>query len=201
MGARMNTSWLALIAVGAIAASVPAQSQQTQPTPAELAQRSARLAAFRAFAEPYLGEWACAIEEYDEKGKVVWSDTQRRVFSFTMSRHFLEERAILKRPDGTEYEGGLHLTTWDPASDRIVQHGFWIPQQPDPLFRIEGRASGRDFTGEMNLRQESGGYVRRGLEMRWHGPDRWVLEAIGVRPDGSRFVKERLSYTRTGKPA
>ena len=194
------------MAVSAILAAMLALAQppppvQQPPANAQQALARARVAAFRAFAEPYVGEWSCAIEEYDESGKVVWSDTQRRVFAFSMSRHFLEERAFLKRPDGTEYEGGLHLTTWDPASDRIVQHGFWLPRQPDPLFRIEGLAEGSDFSGTMTLREENGSVVRRGLKMRWHAPDRWILDAVGTRADGGSFVKERLIYTRVRTPA
>jgi hypothetical protein len=171
---------------------------QASPT-GEQAQRSARLAAFRTFAVPYLGEWDCLVEDYDAAGKTVWSDRQRRIFAFTMSRHFLEERAILKRPDGTEYEGGLHLMTWDPRSDRVVQHGFWLPRQPDPLFRVEGRVKGQDFAGDLHIKEESGATSIKGFTMRWAGADRWLLETQEKRPDGQTFVSSRVTYTRVAK--
>ena len=190
----MGRFWLAL-ATGMLASA--ALSQQPALTSAEQAERAARLATFRAFAEPYVGEWAASIEDFDAEGKLVWSDKQRRIFEFSMSRHFLEERAILKRPDGTDYEGGLHLTTWDPQSDRIVQHGFWLPRQPEPLFRVEGRAKGRHFDGELSIREQDGTLSRKAFTMRWTGPDRWVLETVEKRVDGSTFISSRINYVKT----
>ena len=165
--------------------------------PATEAEQRARREAFRAFAERFLGEWQCEIREYNGKdAEPVWSDRQRRVFEMTMSRHFLQERSILKTPDGRDYEPGLHLTTFDPHSDRVVQHGFWLPLQPDPLFRIEGRIEGKGYAGEMRIREESGTYDVRPFAIRWLDEGSWVIEVTDTLPDGKVFLRERLTYTR-----
>lgn len=192
----MSKAWAGLFVIGAIWVSAPLQSQPSQPTSAEQARRSARLATFRAFAEPYVGEWNAFVEDFDADGRLVWSDRQRRIFAFSMSRHFLEERAILKRPDGSDYEGGLNLITWDPRSDRVVQHGFWLPQQPEPLYRIEGRVQGRDFLGKYQKREETGSISPKGYSMRWIDSNRWLLETTEKRADGSTFISSRITYSK-----
>ena len=178
-----------LICVAAIAA------------PATEAEQRARRDAFRGFAERFVGEWECVVEEWNGRDAApVWSDRQRRVFEMTMSRHFLQERALLKTADGREHEPGLHLTTFDPQSDHVVQHGFWLPLQPDPLFRIEGRIEGKGYTGKMRIREEGGAHDVRPYAIRWRDDGTWVVEVTDSLPDGKVFLRERLTYTRT-KPA
>ena len=178
---------LLLAATSAFAAATEAEQKQ-------------RREAFRTFAAPFVGTWECEIAEWSATSeKPVWSDKQRRVFALTMSRQFLEERAILKTPDGREYEAGLHLTTFDPNSDAIVQHGFWLPLQPDPLFRIEGRVEKKDFKGSMRIKERDGSHDTRPLAIKWIGPDEWHLEVTDEKQDGSTFVRERLVYRRAAK--
>ena len=164
------------------------------------ADHARRRDAFRDFATPFVGTWDCEIEEWSAtSSKPVWSDRQRRVFTLTMSRHFLEERAILKTPEGREYEAGVHLTTYDPKSDVIVQHGFWLPLQPDPLFRIEGRIEKQDFKGSMRIRERDGSQATRPFAVKWVGPDEWHIEVTDRKADGSSFLRERLVYRRSPK--
>lgn len=170
------------------------------PATASEAETAKRRDAFREFATPFVGTWDCEIEEWSAtSSKPVWSDRQRRVFSLTMSRHFLEERAVLKTPQGREYEAGLHLTTYDPKSEAVVQHGFWLPLQPDPLFRIEGRIEGKGFSGSMRIRERDGSTAVRPLVIKWIGPDEWHIEVTDRKPDGSTFLRERLVYRKAAQ--
>lgn len=165
--------------------------------PATEAEEASRRSAFRAFAGQFVGEWICEIQEYNgTASEPVWSDRQRRIFTLTMNRNFLEERAILKRSDGADYEAGLHLTTYDPQADRIVQHGYWIPRQPEPLFRLDGRIAGGGFIGRMRIRNEDGSESVRPLIMKWLDRDSWAIEVTGNRTDGSTYLRERLLYKR-----
>ena len=186
---------LICLVLWAITAGSPVWAQ-TGPSPVDPATK--RKQAFREFAERFVGEWACEIKEFDGKAaQPVWSDTQKRVFAFTMTRHVLEERAFLKTPKGDLYEGGLHLMTFDPKADRITQHGFWLPTQADRLFFIEGYMNGRDFDGQMTIRLDTGGEDKRPFRIRWRGDDRWTIEVDGRRPDGTSYLREVLVYTRT----
>ena len=165
--------------------------------PATEAEQRARRETFRTFAELFVGEWQCEIKEYNGKdAEPVWSDSQRRMFEMTMSHHFMQERAILKTTDGRDYEPGLHLTTFDPHFDLVVQHGFWLPLQPDPLFRIEGRIDGKEYSGKMRIREESGAFDVRPFAIRWLDGDTWAIEVTDTLPDGTVFLRERLTYTR-----
>lgn len=172
----------------ALAAVAPAAGQNDP-------QATTRRDAFRAFAQPLVGDWSCRIEEWGPDGKLVWSDVQKRVFSLTMARHYLEERALLKTPDGREYEGGVHLLTYDPNSERLVQHGFWLPQ-PDRLFVVDGRISGGSFEGLMTIRNDKGGEDIRPYRLSPAANGGWTIEVRDKRADGSAYVRERLVYSR-----
>jgi hypothetical protein len=185
---------LLLFAVLALTGQCPGAVAATE------AEQARRREAFREFATPFVGTWECEIHEWSAtSSEPVWSDRQRRIFTLTMSRQFLEERAILKTPEGREYEAGLHLTTFDPNSDAIVQHGFWLPLQPDPLFRIEGRIEKKDFRGSMRIREQDGSHDTRPLAIKWIGPDEWHIEVTDQKADGSTFVRERVVYRRATK--
>lgn len=184
-----------------IAAYVMAMGAWAQSGSLPTDSSSARRTAFRAFAERFLGEWRCEIKEFDgSSAKPVWSDVQRRVFSFTMSRHMLEERAFLKAQAGEWYEGGLHLITFDPKADRITQHGYWLPTQADRLFFIEGQIAGKDFDGQMTIRLEGGGNETRPYRIRWRSNDEWIIEVDGRRADGTTYLREIVVYSRASPP-
>jgi hypothetical protein len=183
------------LVIATIAVLTPINDVRAQPVreiPA--ATRAAARDMFRAFAEPFIGPWDCEIVEHDADGKVVWSDRQKREFRFSMHRHMMEERATLRTDQGVEYEGGLHLTTYDAGKGSIVQHGYWLPTQADPLSRLEGKVRGKGFDGSMRIRT-NGGDDQRPLVIRWISADQWVLEVTDDGPRGT-YLRERLTYTR-----
>ncbi len=189
-----------VLALVLLLSPAPATRAQSVPPPDATAVAAAeRRAAFRAFAERLMGEWRCEIREWDGTSSApIWSDVQKRVFTLTMARHMLEERALLKTPEGREYEGGLHLTTFDTNRDRFVQHGFWLPNQADRLFVVDGRLTPDGVDAVMTIRLEAGGEETRPFRIRFDGKDRWTIRVEGRRPDGTAYLKEELVYARVG---
>lgn len=173
----------------ALSFASPTLSQQ--PAPPDLTR-------FRAFADPIIGSWTTRIRDFDENGTLTWEDTQRRVFAYTVSDEFLEERALFhSRRAGRDIVGGLHLFSYDPARNELLQQGYW-PGTPGILFTARATLSedNRRAEGVIEMPGETGFRARRRLEIVWQSPNEVTYRAFGRRADGAEFLNEELVYRR-----
>ena len=165
------------------------------------AQQQPDLTRFRMFADALVGTWHVTVRDLDEKGNVTWEGRQKRVFAYTLANEFLEERALV-RPAGldTEVTAGLHMLSFDPPANMLIQNGFW-PGQPGVLFTAEAAlsADNRSADGTITMPSETGVRHRRRLEIRWSGADELAYRTYGAGADGKEYLNEELVYRRAPK--
>ncbi len=155
---------------------------------------------FHRYAERLRGNWQCLIREYDgAREEPVWEALQRRTFVLVLQGRFVEEAAYVLDASGW-VQTGIHLTSFDAATGRVLQSGFWA-DTPGRLFAVEGmlRAEAdRDdrIDGTMTLRTAAGSVEKRRVAIRFEGADRQVYRIFRQRADGSEYLHEELVYTR-----
>lgn len=154
---------------------------------------------FRHYAERLLGKWECRIREFDGvRDEPVWEARQRRSFTFVLQGRFVEESAYVFDDSGW-VQTGLHLTSFDAATGRVLQSGFWS-DSPGRLFAVEGLLRGGidRIDGTMTVRTGAGSIEKRRIAVTFEGPDRQLYRVFRQRPDGSEYLHEELLYTRLG---
>lgn len=176
----------------AMTALAPAAAQSPQPPAAAIGH-----ARFAEFFKPLIGTWPVQILDRDANGKTEYATVQLREFRFTMGGAYVRERALVRDSKGLELESGIHLYGYDPASDRVLIHGFWgnsadrfilVPS----TFVGEGRQA--KLVGTMTVTHPDGRTVKSMSEMAWDGSDRFIWRTYSKRPDGSTYTDEQLTY-------
>lgn len=176
----------ALLALFAFAICAPASAQGPD------------LTRFKAFADGLVGEWSVAIRETDADGKVVWSDTQRRIFGYRIANEFLEERTyVVSKRTGKDLDVSLHIYGYDPKANTLSMHGYWVGR-PGQLFAVMTTLddANRFARGAMDIVLEDGSRSNQRYEMGWQDDSRFVHRAYRKTPEGREYLGEELVYTR-----
>ncbi len=162
------------------------------------AQAPADLTRFKSFADGLVGEWSVAIRELDADGKVVWSDTQRRIFEYRVAREFLEERTyVVSKRTGKDVDISLHIYGYDPRNNELSMHGYWVGRAGQ-LFAVKTTLddANRFARGSMDIVMEDGSSSNQRYEMGWLDGGGFVHRAFRKSPDGREYLGEELVYTR-----
>jgi hypothetical protein len=169
-----------------------AAPSSAQPQPPDLTR-------FRAFADGLIGTWNVRIRDIDEYGKVIWDDaSQKRTFSYTIGNEFLQEQATIRaRRLGRDVVTGLHLFSYDPAGNRLTQHGYW-PGKSGLMFTADVRLAddNRSAAGIISMPQDRGLRSERRLEIKWISDRELSYRAYAKDKSGREFLNEELVYTK-----
>lgn len=164
--------------------------------------QSPDLSRFKAFADGLVGAWSVDIRETDAEGKVIWSDTQRRVFEYRIAKEFLEERTyVTSKRTGKDVDISLHIYGYDPKANDLSMHGYWVGR-PGQLFAVTTKLDddNRFARGAMDIVLEDGSRSHQRYEMGWIDDARFIHRAYRKTPDGREYLGEQLIYVRVAEP-
>lgn len=171
------------------------------PSPAFAQQARPDLTRFKAFADAMVGEWDVVIRDLDESGSPTWEGRQKRVIAYILADEFLEERAMVhSRRLNREIVAGLHLSSYDPATNAFIQQGFW-PGQPGVLFNVNAVLSSdhRRAEGTIAMPRETGIRAMRRIEIVWASNDEFSYRTFARGADGREYLNEELVYRRAAR--
>jgi hypothetical protein len=186
------------------AAQEPAVAGAAVEPPAPAAADATRTAqdarqAFRAFVQPFLGEWRCRMRAWEDPSHErtrEWVQTHR--FEWILRRTFVQETITAPMTAGDKAVVAINMISVDPETSHVLVSTF--------RYGDADRAQAWDGELAPNLRQLSGSILVRGavgaqrqkrVLMKWTDDDRWMKRIYARTYTNWEFMEEEAICTKS----